>query len=288
MSYSEALELQAQLYQRWKNHSTWERQFIRRLPFADTYWLSSTVQPLVLQAARTLPEKTQIDLATPPSPEGFVMLDTPFGVKVNDGHETRVMALQWLPSRIVHDLAEPIGGGSVVAPGDIDSYSVMMYVDYGLILPSIMSQWAFGATLRDMVRVQNERRADNMTDDDVLTGVQGISIWAALGLFVQQRILISSHTRAERHSRKRLERLGWDQNPVVRVIELRKKQARISHAVEPVEAEWSCQWIVRGHWRQQYYPSKNLNQPVWITPYVKGPENKPLRPPRATVFAVVR
>ncbi len=29
-------------------------------------------------------------------------------------------------------------------------------------------------------------------------------------------------------------------------------------------------WLVRGHWRNQYYKSKNKNAPKWIDPYWKG------------------
>lgn len=75
---------------------------------------------------------------------------------------------------------------------------------------------------------------------------------------------------------------------VVRVVELRRKQAKAEHSGEHDAVDWSHQWIVSGHWRQQWYPSLNANRPRWIMPYVKGPEDKPLKPPRAKVFAVVR
>jgi hypothetical protein len=111
---------------------------------------------------------------------------------------------------------------------------------------------------------------------------------AALFLFMEQRILITPQHRAERHTRKRLERNGWQHEPLVRVVELRRKQAKSQHDGEHEAIDWSHQWIVSGHWRQQWYPSLNANQPRWIMPYVKGPEDKPLKPPRAKVFAVVR
>lgn len=106
--------------------------------------------------------------------------------------------------------------------------------------------------------------------------------------FLEQRILIAPQQRAERATRKRLEREGFIHEPLVRVVELRRKQTKSEHHGESDPVEWSHQWIVSGHWRQQWYPSLSSNQPIWVMPYVKGPEDKPLKPPRAKVFAVVR
>jgi hypothetical protein len=127
---------------------------------------------------------------------------------------------------------------------------------------------------------------------DVLNSSEGFRsavyrIFASCIAFMDQRILMASATRAERHARKRAARV-WCEERAVRVIELRRKQIRPdSHAdAEPVE--WSHRWVVSGHWRQQWYPSLNANQPIWVMPYVKGPEDKPLKAPVERVFAVVR
>ncbi|GAI71048.1 unnamed protein product [marine sediment metagenome] len=53
------------------------------------------------------------------------------------------------------------------------------------------------------------------------------------------------------------------------------------------DVEWACQWIVGGHWRNQWYPSKHEYRPKYIASYIKGPEDKPLRNP-GRLFAVVR
>lgn len=44
---------------------------------------------------------------------------------------------------------------------------------------------------------------------------------------------------------------------------------------EPVN--WSCQWWVSGHWRRQWYPTSQTHKLVYITPYIKGPADKPLK-----------
>lgn len=114
-------------------------------------------------------------------------------------------------------------------------------------------------------------------------------IFLAALAWLKQRVLVAPREHAERHARKRLEAQGWSHEPLIRVVQLRRSETRgYTPPTEHEAREWSCQWVVRGHWRQQYFPTKAEHRPIWITPHVKGPENKPLKPPRAMVFAVTR
>lgn len=115
-----------------------------------------------------------------------------------------------------------------------------------------------------------------------------IAVIGAALLLLQQRIISATSQRPQRAARKRLAAEGYQHEPLIRVVELRRKQAHSAPSGEHEAVEWSHQWIVSGHWRQQWYPSLNAHQPRWIMPYVKGPEDMPLKPPRAKVFAVVR
>ncbi len=40
--------------------------------------------------------------------------------------------------------------------------------------------------------------------------------------------------------------------------------------------EFSHRWLVRGHVREQWYPSEKKHHAIFIPPYVKGPDGKPL------------
>ncbi|MGB3673996.1 MAG: hypothetical protein WA988_06125 [Candidatus Nanopelagicales bacterium] len=40
---------------------------------------------------------------------------------------------------------------------------------------------------------------------------------------------------------------------------------------------YSHRWVVRGHWRRQWYPSQNRHHPIWITEYIAGPDNSPVK-----------
>jgi hypothetical protein len=52
--------------------------------------------------------------------------------------------------------------------------------------------------------------------------------------------------------------------------------------------DWQWQWTVTGHWRHQYYPSQPVHKRVYIEAYIKGPPDRPLKPPGAKLFVVKR
>lgn len=111
-------------------------------------------------------------------------------------------------------------------------------------------------------------------------------IGAALAL-CRQQIISTPSQRAERSTRKRAADL-FAHEPLIRVVQLRRASTGQSADATGRSVEWSCRWVVSGHWRQQYYPSSDDHKPIWVLPYVKGPESAPLKAPRAKVFEVVR
>lgn len=96
----------------------------------------------------------------------------------------------------------------------------------------------------------------------------------AIWLLMQQPLALTSEVQADRPARKRLHRMGQDA-PAVRVIELRRPKHSGS---EPGESgrNYVHRWITRGHWRQQWYATRQVHRPVWIAPHVKGPEGAPM------------
>ena len=70
----------------------------------------------------------------------------------------------------------------------------------------------------------------------------------------------------------------------VRFVRLRPS-ARSSEGGEARSVEWTVRWIVRGHHRAQWYPSTKSHRLIWVAPYMKGPDDAPLKTP---AYAVVR
>jgi hypothetical protein len=99
-----------------------------------------------------------------------------------------------------------------------------------------------------------------------------LRIVRAAWLLMQQPLARASDAHPDRTAQKRLRRAGYEPQRI-RVIELR----RPAHSGSgDGSREFHHQWIVRGHWRQQWYPLREVHRPVWIAPHIKGPEGAPL------------
>lgn len=103
-------------------------------------------------------------------------------------------------------------------------------------------------------------------------------------LFIRQRVLVGSPTVIGRGARKRVEKVTKETS--LQIVHLRKAETLRGHIVERTNAEFACQWWVRGHWHQQ--PYKDGVRPKWIDPFIKGPSEAPMKAPTEKVFAVVR
>jgi hypothetical protein len=62
---------------------------------------------------------------------------------------------------------------------------------------------------------------------------------------------------------------------MITLITLRRKSVKKDDE-EPAKIEWSRRWVVRGHWRKQWYPKSQTHDYVYIHDFIKGPEDKPL------------
>lgn len=98
-------------------------------------------------------------------------------------------------------------------------------------------------------------------------------LFATCHLMRQQ--LAENHTAVPtRPARRRHQRAGLEP-PSVRTLQLRPS-VRQTLASSAPDTEWRHQWVVRGHWRRQWYPSIEAHRPVWIAPFMKGPADAPV------------
>lgn len=107
-------------------------------------------------------------------------------------------------------------------------------------------------------------------------------------------ILTQEPGHVERHARKRYQREHkLKEAPTVRVIALRKTHRDVKppeprEGEERTPREYDHRWIVRGHARlQPCGPGRSERKLIWISPFIKGPDDKPLRT-SDKVFAVIR
>lgn len=97
------------------------------------------------------------------------------------------------------------------------------------------------------------------------------TVWLLLSQENVTEIAVEAQPRA---ARRRAERAHV--SPTVRVIRLPRHARSAGDGTSDVE--WQHRWIVSGHWRKQPWgPERSRIRPVWIAPYLKGPEDKPLK-----------
>lgn len=103
----------------------------------------------------------------------------------------------------------------------------------------------------------------------------------ALWLLMNQTIVVTEEEDLERPSRRRAEKARLPGR--VTTITLRRR--KYEHKGEGSHVEWQHRWIVRGHWAWRRCGSdlvgaepydKGYRRRIWINPYEKGPEDKPL------------
>ena len=249
------------------------------LRLGETYYWSQGLTPLV-GAGTQLPPTTRVAMTDLPAPAGFIWFEQPIPkdpVTSTDpltrevvADDQELAAVSWQPvAEGTHTVVN-----TWIRPSDPGLWT-------GQRLPAQLpfhawpfsAPWAHDAALADQDQGQ----------------VKDFAEWLACMLFLKQEVVVAGPGEdLDRAARRRLERDGWKREPVVRVVRLRRVHAH-APSDDTAAVDWSCQWVVRGHWRQQPVgPGKRDRRTTWVLPYVKGPEDKPLKAPRATVFAVVR
>lgn len=133
------------------------------------------------------------------------------------------------------------------------------------------------------------------SEDPIAPQMAGI---AAAQMFMTQRFIGKRKEEVAQKSRRRLERAGDTTIPTIKTVILRREaEAGAAKAAgEPAPetgVNWNYQWFVTGGWQKRRIgprdkPEEQSHRPVYIDSYVKGPKDKPLKLPKATVLKVAR
>lgn len=154
-----------------------------------------------------------------------------------------------------------------------------------LFMPT--ANWSMRPGQSLAARIAEFEQAASAESRYVRTDIHEMRYVIAMCLLMEQRILTTRREPLDRARRRRIARAGLERDHL-QVVTLRRYQERGADAEHAAEVDWSCRWIVRGHWRQQYYASTGEHRPKWIMPFVKGPEDKPMKDDQRRVYAAVR
>jgi hypothetical protein len=232
------------------------------LELSVPFHVSAPVSDLIVTASRSLPDLkgVVIQMEELPEPYGFVKLgaDMPLA-----SGKASLVAVQWA--------AAIIGNGRIYAtrrPGESNALMLIGWFDDGLLpVPALGSFVQLVRFDQNSVYRLDYEFTPTSYERDVYCYV------ATLLAFMRQRVLTTSHEIVmNRGASRRVRRAG--RAPEAKVIRLRRVRANPQGGKR--EVEWTCRWLVRGHWRSQWYPRTASHRPVWIMPYVKGPDDAPL------------
>jgi hypothetical protein len=131
-----------------------------------------------------------------------------------------------------------------------------------------------------------------LNDGDALSHAVGdpaLKGWGPVALtllhLLGQRLAAMPRRSVRANVQSQAEAYKMNMNP--RIVTLRRLLYEKTEA-ENSGREYQCQWHVRGHWRQQFYHSTGEHHPVFIDAYIKGPEDKPLKPLTHSIFVARR
>lgn len=98
--------------------------------------------------------------------------------------------------------------------------------------------------------------------------------------------VVRVHVKPHRAARRSAARAGVVASDTT-VLTLRRGKTGPHDGGEHKDAHYSHRFIVRGHWRNQWYSSLATHRQIWIAPFLKGPDDLPLLS-KGRAFRLVR
>jgi hypothetical protein len=222
-------------------------------------------------------------------PSGFAYFEQPLHVADTNGYRVPFRALQWHP---LDD--RRIDRNGLPHPAEITDdephYSGILFAMYqhrddddpyaeARELPPMPKIGGSDLTLSYVTAINFGGSVEHLREDESIH-----DMYAHLKTFFrlcQQTIAVPRFQRVSRPTWKRALR-RWKPITQVVVFTLRRAKAA-AYDGEPREVDWSHRWMVQGFWRNQPYIERDdkggkqtVYRQIWIAPFIKGPQDKPL------------
>lgn len=265
------------------------------LNIAETFAVTDDIYRVIDAAAEALPEGQVLEREDLPCGAGFIWLDTPTHIVDVHGDTIAVRALAWSVVNTPKDYAEGywqestrrrgyVLAASQAALEDAIGMALFVYTD-----PSDPADHMHGELanhpLRSRLSPYPMLAFTTSLFGEPESVVTAQERWAyTFFRFIQEPWIGSDRVHPGRPAARRAQRVSLPAE--VRVVRLRKT-VKSDHSGNHSDVAWSHQWLVRGHWRNQWHPSTQSHKLRWISPYLKGPEDAPLIV-KDHVFAVDR
>ena len=239
---------------------------------AELFWVSRDMVDVALDAADSLPEWTPAIAA--PCPTGLMCWAKPAGVlpwnalSPEDPAEVNWDGLWWWTrpdgALQLQPLSRLAGNADLLAP-------------YGVAAPL----WQTNPTLLLKPLVPRTAEVSGAADASPVVSVVGAA-WLLMG---QPTVAATRALEAPPPARGDARDSGSALDRVS-IIELRRPMSPPrEHEGSSSDRSYRHRWWVGGHWRQQACgPNHADRRPKWIAPYIKGPDDAPLKKDRVHVW----
>ncbi len=269
------------------------RNLAGRVYKAKPFFVTASITQAILAASRSLPAYT-FTAESFPCPSAYVWLQEPILLYEGPLHPRSVLlrAFSWYTDT---RLADEEGRTPVIFDGYLvhpDRRQGVPTFHIALVLGWTLDE-RYGAQGNEPGQSSEQNRSSEQTDINGILSQVFLRFVASCLSFMEQRITMPVSRPASRAARRRLERnhATFQTEADVQVIELRRRE-RGRPAQPDAEnggtRDWHVQWLVAGHWRRHWYPRAKAHKPRYIAPYVKGPQDKPLKPPSRQLFVLKR
>lgn len=243
-------------------------QFQTVLRRSELYVADDAMTQLVEQASRSFEPQTLLP-SDPVCPRGMLLFASPLEVHTSQpGPWDPVRGIVWSP------ILDPASGPGfvVTALTPKDSFSETMYGDS--TPPPLVPECSF-------VWPTEQAPPENEGTKGVFTATILATFWT---LVLQRGLSSRADERPVRNERKLAARRGVERpDEDVRVVYLRHRDAAEAQdkpgdteEIRRAKREYRHQWIVRGFWRNTWFPSLETHRQQFIAPHVRGPAGKPL------------
>jgi hypothetical protein len=149
----------------------------------------------------------------------------------------------------------------------------------------VISIREFLPTLFNSTFPQRELPHPRLTQRDMISTLAAAAVaW----VLIAQGGIIETVTQTPSKNRAARRRARHRKDPEVELVKIRRTHRELVDSIQTsVEGDDTApdadqfRWVVSGHWRNQPFGPKNLlRRPVYIDPYLKGPDGAPVRRPR--------
>jgi hypothetical protein len=277
---------------------------------AECFFVKDEMTDLILFASSKLDETDEIDLSLVPADRGFAYFEKPLPVQDVRGREMLINLILW--KKVFGEdgkmaLSVSYWNDSQTNPDDLAKEILKNPNDVTRLLGRF--HWV---SCRSVFQHQRLGKEELIADENELSAIRKLTfkengieliseeewenykatkitpatnttrlMWSYFLIMSQTLTEVSKHQPENRAQRKRIEREKLPAEFVV--VQFRKRRyinADTDETHEESAVEWSHRWIVGGHWRWQPYKDPiskgTIKKRIWISPYVKGPEDKPL------------